>query len=126
MKFKLRGGLLYLPVSIVYESQVELIGIIDTGSAGTVVEIDRFDIDLLSRNARVITMCGVGGTQEAFAQTVSKISIGNALVENFELEFCDLKEDFGSEAIIGSDLLDKLGAVIDYDNREISFRSDRH
>ncbi len=121
MKFKLQGGLLYLPVSIVYESQVELIGIIDTGSAGTVVEIERFNIDLLSRDARAVTMVGVGGTQEAFAQRVSRISIGDSSVDNFELEFCDLKEYFGFEAIIGSDLLDKLGAVIDFKKQEITF-----
>ena len=121
MKFKLQGGLLYLPVSIVHESQVELIGIIDTGSAGTVVEIERFNIDLLSRDARAVTMVGVGGTQEAFAQKVSRITIGDSSVDNFELEFCDLKEDFGFEAIIGSDLLDKLGAVIDFKKREITF-----
>ena len=121
MKFDFRGGLLYLPISVFYDSCVELVGIIDTGSAGTVAEVDRFNIDFLSRNARIVTVCGVGGEQEAFAQTVSSVKIGGFEVKNFEIEFCDLKDDFGFEAIIGSDLLDKLGAIINFQKKEIEF-----
>lgn len=96
-------------------------GIIDTGSGGTAVEVDRFNINLLSRNARTVTLRGVGGKQDAFAQTVSSVRIGEFEAKDFEIEFCDLKDDFGFEAVVGSDLLDKLGAVIDYGKREINF-----
>jgi hypothetical protein len=121
MKFEYRNGLLYLPISVFYDTSVELIGIIDTGSAGTAVEVGRFNIDLLSRNGRAITLHGVGGTQDAFAQTVSSVRIGEFEARDFEIEFRDLKDDFGFEAVVGSDLLDKLGAVIDYGKREINF-----
>ncbi len=50
MKFEYRNGLLYLPISVRYDKLIELIGIIDTGSAGTAVDVDKFNIDLLSRN----------------------------------------------------------------------------
>ena len=123
MKFEFRGGLLYLPISVFYDSSIELIGIIDTGSGGTAVEVDRFNIDLLSRNARTVTLRGVGGKQDAFAQTVSSVKIGQHEAINFEIEFCDLKDDLGFEAVIGSDLLDKLGAIIDYQKKEIHFAS---
>lgn len=121
MKFEYRDGLLYLPISVSYDRSIELIGIIDTGSAGTAVNVDRFSIDLLSRNGRAITLHGVGGTQDAFIQTVSSVKIGTFEAKNFELEFCDIEEHFGFEAIIGSNLLDALNAVIDYGKREINF-----
>lgn len=123
MKFEYRNGLLYLPISVYYDSNIELIGIVDTGSGGTAVEVECFNIDLLSRNARAVTLWGVGGKQEAFAQTVSSVKIGQIEVKNFEIEFCDLKDDFGFDAVIGSNLLDKLGAVIDFQKREIEFNT---
>jgi len=123
VKFEYRNGLLYLPISVYYDSNIELIGIVDTASGGTAVEVERFNIDLLSRNARAVTLWGVGGKQEAFAQTVSSVKIGQIEVKNFEIEFCDLKDDFGFDAVIGSNLLDKLGAVIDFQKREIEFNT---
>ena len=122
MKFEFRNGLLYLPLSICYDGLVELIGIIDTGSAGTAVDVSRFNIDLLSRNGRSITLHGVGGTQDAFVQTVTRVTVGGFEANDFEIEFCDLKDSFGFEAIIGGDLLMALGAVIDYTACDISFK----
>ncbi len=121
MKFEYREGLLYLPLTVSYNSEITLNGIIDTGSAGTVVEVEDFSIELLSRDGCMVTMIGVGGIQEAFAQTVSQVSIGEFSVKNLEIEFSNLKEDFGFSAIIGSNLLDALQAVIDYSKREIHF-----
>lgn len=122
MKFEYRGGLLYLPIAVFYDQPIELIAMIDTGSAGTAVNVNRFNIDLLSRNGHSITLHGIGGTQDAFVQTVSSIKIGTFEIKHFEIEFCDIEKDhFGFEGIIGSNLLDALNAVIDYRKREITF-----
>jgi hypothetical protein len=67
-------------------------------------------------------MIGVGGIQEGFAQVLSRVSLGDFSVEDFEVEFCNLRENFGFNAIIGSNLLKALGAVIDYTNCEITFK----
>ncbi len=122
MKFEIKDDLLYLPITIFYDREITFTGIIDTGSAGTVVEVDDVSIDLLSRDARPIRMVGVGGIQEGFAQTLSSVSLGKFSVKDFEIEFCNLKDDFGFDAIIGSNLLKALGAVIDYNTCEISFK----
>ncbi len=42
-------------------------------------------------------------------------------IPDFDVQFCDLVDQFQFEAIIGSELLEKLGAVIDYPKREITF-----
>ena len=123
MKFEIKDDLLYLPVTIFYDREITLTGIIDTGSAGTVIEVDDISIDLLSRDGRPIRMIGVGGVQEGFAQTLSRVSIGEFSVEDFEVEFGNLKEDFGFDAIIGSNLLRALGAVTDYTSCEIIFKN---
>jgi predicted aspartyl protease len=122
MRFEIKDDLLYLPITIFYDREITFTGIIDTGSAGTVVEVDDVSIDFLSRNARPIRMVGVGGIQEGFAQTLSSVSLGEFSVKDFEVEFCNLKDDFGFDAIIGSNLLKALGAVIDYTTCEITFK----
>jgi hypothetical protein len=48
MKFEIKDDLLYLPITIFYDREITFTGIIDTGSAGTVVEVDDVGIDLLS------------------------------------------------------------------------------
>jgi len=122
MKFKYSGGLLYLPITVFYDQPIDLIAMIDTGSAGTAVNVNLFDIDMLSRSGHSITLHGIGGTQDAFVQTVSSVKIGTFEIKDFEVEFCDIEKDhFGFEAIIGSNLLDALNAVIDYSKREINF-----
>jgi hypothetical protein len=122
MRFEIKDDLLYLPITIFYDREITFTGIIDTGSAGTVVEVDDVSIDFLSRNARPIRMVGVGGIQEGFAQTLSSVSLGEFSVKDFEVEFCNLKDDFGFDAIIGGNLLKALGAVIDYTTCEITFK----
>lgn len=125
MNFEYKDGLIYLPISIFYKEGVSLYGIIDTGSAGTVVDINRFDINLLAEDSKVVTIRGVGGTQEAFVQKVSKVTLGQININNFEIEFCDLHDEFGLDAIIGGNLLHKTGAIIDYQTLEISFNSEQ-
>lgn len=111
MKFEYRRGLLYIPISILYDTSIELMALIDTGSAGTAINVNRFNIDLLSRNGQSITLHGIGGTQDAFVQTVSSVKVGSFSVNEFEVEFCDIEaERFGFEAIIGSNLFDALKA----------------
>ncbi len=121
MKFEYDGGLLYAELSILHGSEVKLRAMIDTGSAGTAVDIDRFQVDLHMPGSELVYIAGVGGRQEVISQTVSKLSIGDIDIPNYKVQFCDLWDQFQFEAIIGSELLEMLGAVIDYPKREIVF-----
>jgi hypothetical protein len=85
------------------------------------VEIGRFNVDPHRPGSRLDYILGVGGRQEVISQPVPKVSIGEIELPNFEIQFCDLWDQFQFEAIIGCDLLEKLGAVIDYPRREITF-----
>jgi hypothetical protein len=121
VNFEIVGGLLYAELSVFYESEVKLLAIIDTGSAGTAVDIDKFNINPHRLGSRLVEIVGVGGCQEVICQPISKLKIGGVEVINYEVQFCDLWNQFKFEAIIGSELLDHLGAIIDYTKREIVF-----
>ena len=123
MKLDWRSGLIYLPVAVTYKERLQFEAIVDTGSAGTVFDIDLFDIELLTRNPRIIKIVGVGGAQDVLQQTVEEISIGAISIEKFPAQFGDLENAFGIKGIIGGDTLNYLGAIIDYQAKEILFSS---
>ena len=121
MKFEYVGGLLYAELSILHGKEVKLRAMIDTGSAGTAADIDRFQIDPLMPGSRIVGITGVGGYQDVISQPVSKLSVGGIEISTYQVQFCDLWDRFKFEAIIGSELLEMLGAVIDFPKREIIF-----
>ena len=68
MKFEYVGGLLYAELSIFHGSQVKLRAMIDTGSAGTAADIDKFKINPPASDSRLVYIAGVGGRQEVISQ----------------------------------------------------------
>ena len=117
MKLELRRGLIYVPITLLYAHQeVHLHALVDTGSAGTAADINRFHIDY-QREARICDLVGIGGRQQVIVQEVETVRLGDASCANFPIEFCDMDGAYGIEAIVGGDLLDRLHAVIDYPNR---------
>ncbi len=124
MKFEFdRHNLIYVPVKIIYRQEVNLVALVDTGSAGTVFNINLFDIDLFQANSKVLEIVGIGGEEEVLLQQVESIQIGNIRVNSFHAQFGDVTSDFGFDGIIGADLLKQLGSVIDYSARTIEFRT---
>ena len=121
MKFQFQEGLIYVPLIIHYnKSVVEFDAVIDTGSAGTAVDINLVKLDL-SRKTRIADIIGIGGCQQVAIQEVERVLIGDKSVVNFPIEFADIKGTFGEEAFIGSNLLKRLNAVIDYSTEELRF-----
>ncbi len=46
-----------------------------------------------------------GGVQEVVSQKVERLVFGEADLENIEIEFGDLQDDFGINRFIGNDIL---------------------
>lgn len=121
MKFEFKSGLIYVPISVHYnKSIIDIQAAIDTGSAGTAVDINLVKLDL-SRKTRIADIVGIGGWQQVAIQEAEKVIIGDESTLNFQIEFADLKDTFGVDAFIGSDLLKKLNAVIDFSVEELRF-----
>ena len=122
MKFTLKDGLLYIPITVRYHRDMkEIPAIIDTGSAGTAVDINAFNMDL-SRDATIrdLVGVGVGGKQRVIVQHVEAIIIGKYQATTFPVEFCDFDDSFGVQAFIGSDFLKLALAKIDYETEDVT------
>ena len=120
MKFELFKGLIIVPVTFVYKaSKIETQGVIDTGSAGTALDINLVKLDF-TRPSSIVEIVGIGGSQDVLLQMVEEVTFNTATVKNFQIEFGDVTNIFGFDAIVGGDLLDALGICIDYENRGIT------
>ena len=119
IKFELSRGLILLPLSVRYNGiQLDLKALVDTGSGGTAL-----DINLVSLNrhcqSRIVEVAGVGGNQDVIIHQTESVKFCGYTVSKFEVEFGDIASKFGFDAIVGSDLLDRLGICINYKQHEI-------
>lgn len=120
-EFKLRSGLIYMPLSLVYGNvRLSLSAIVDTGSAGTAIDINLIQLERC-RPSRIVEISGIGGSQDVVIQDVEELEFCDQIVKSFPIEFGDIESTFGFNAIVGSDLLDAIGAVIDYKQHQIFF-----
>lgn len=124
MKFELNGGLILAPAAIRYkQTKIDITCLVDTGSAGTAVDIDLIELDY-SRPSRIVEIAGIGGTQEVVIQKTENLQFCGRAVENFPVQFGEIASNFGFGAIVGSDLLNALGICIDYYNKELRVPGD--
>ena len=120
IRFELVGGLIIVPTRFIYSSQIsiEADAIVDTGSAGTALDTTLVELDR-TIPSRICEIVGVGGNQDVVIQEIDAVLFGNYRTNRVEVEFGDITSVFCFSAIIGSDLLDALGACIDYYTKEI-------
>jgi Aspartyl protease len=121
MKFVLRDGLIWLPISLIYEGALVEIEncILDTGSATTAI-----DIDLVTFNYRKPTaikrLYGLGGgTQEVVSQQIDSLTIDGQTLQAIDIEFGDMQADFGINGFVGNDVLSRFTVTIDFRKQEI-------
>lgn len=121
MKFKLINDLIFIPIKVNYLNQViELNALVDTGSATTAVDINFFILDY-ARPSAIRDLIGVGGKQRVIAQNVEQLIIGNIVLKDIILEFCDLDFSLGIQAFVGGDVLNGLNSKIDYSVEKLEF-----
>jgi hypothetical protein len=121
MKFEFYRGLIWIPISIEYQGKAVRIEncIVDTGSATTAIDIDLIDFDY--RKPSVIKrLCGIGGgSQEVICQKISKFLMDKEELNDVEIEFGDIKSDFGINGFIGNDILKRFVFTIDFSKQKI-------
>lgn len=121
MKFELKKGLIWIPILLNYEGKQIKIEkcILDTGSATTAIDIDFVDFNY-QKPSLIRRLCGLGGgTQEVICQKADSLTIGNTELEDIEIEFGDIKEDFGIHGFLGNDILKQFTLTINFLNQEI-------
>ena len=121
MKFHLKHGLLWISVELIYDGKIYNIDncIIDTGAATSAIDIDLIPFNY-NKPATVRQLIGIGGgKQEVVVQSIDAIKIANQLIENIDIEFGDLKVDYGINGFIGTDLLSQFDLAINFSDFEL-------
>ena len=122
MQFIEHDGLIFIPITLGYNSKSYQVTdcILDTGSAGTVI-----DIDLIGFNPKIPGILkrlhGIGGHQDVVAQQVDFIKIENCRLENILVEFGDLKNSYGINGILGTHLLRFMNLYLNFNQQKIEF-----
>ena len=122
MQFVEHDGLIFIPITLGYNSKIYQITdcILDTGSAGTII-----DIDLIPFNPKIPAILkrlqGIGGHQDVVAQHVDFIKIDNCRLENILVEFGDIQNSYGIKGILGTNLLRFMNISLNFSQQKIDF-----
>ena len=118
MKFTLNYGLPFVELVIEHKGQQLNVGnvLVDTGSATTVFSTDLLaEIDLKPEyDDDVHRISGVGGYEYVIRKTVDRIYFDDVSIQYQSIQLGDLDYGFEIHGIIGSDILNKIGAVVDF------------
>lgn len=95
--------------------------LIDTGSASTLLNADIVrDIGIVPEKDDIVeTIRGVGGVEYVYTKIVNSIILGEAAIQNFQVEIGSMEYGMEMNGIIGFNLLKLVGAKIDVDAMEI-------
>jgi aspartyl protease len=123
VKVRLQQGLPFITVAVTYQGQTTELGevLLDTGSAGTVLSVDRLlDIGVhMEPQDTIHRIYGVGGSEFVFAKRVDNLIAGDLAVQDFEIQIGAMAYGIQIDGILGLDFLLAVGAVIDLAELEI-------
>lgn len=118
MKFKWYKGLPFVAIKLDVEGVEIEFGnaLIDTGSASSLFNIDKLlDNGLgVKQTDIIVEMVGIGGTEHVFQREINAVQIAMCHIANPIVQFGEMDYGFEIDGIIGSDLLSKISAVIDF------------
>jgi len=117
MNIKMRDGLAFINVTLIYQQKVLEIEdvLLDTGSASTifsytVLEAAGFE---LNPDDRLRQIQGVGGVEYVFARRIDRLIMDDFQAIDFEIEVGAMDYGFNINGIVGMDFLVKGGFLID-------------
>lgn len=123
MKLKLRHGLPFAAISVRNDErslQLEDV-LVDSGSAGTVLPVDRLRlIGIEPRPSDPIRQIrGIGGVEYVFQRSVQGIEVGELKLRDFPVEIGEVDYGFSIQGILGADFLIASGALVDFSALEM-------
>ncbi|WP_018248366.1 retropepsin-like aspartic protease [Orenia marismortui] len=105
-------------IEITYRGKSKIIDniVVDTGASNSLIsqeEVDEIGIRI-SKDDKIVTFYGIGGTEHAFIKTIDEVKIGELKLNNFSIDFTLLPyEDING--LLGIDILIEGGFIIDLD-----------
>ncbi|HLK55519.1 MAG TPA: retropepsin-like aspartic protease [Chthonomonadaceae bacterium] len=123
MKIRFEDGLPFVTLAVTYlEQQITLNRVLlDTGSASTILAIDKVEsIGLRPEPHDAIhRIRGVGGAEYVFSKRVERLALGTIEILDFEVEIGAMNYGFDIEGILGLDFLLAAEVVIDLRQRKV-------
>ena len=118
MKFKWYKGLPFIAINLNVEG-VDIAfenALIDTGAASSLFNIDKLLDNGLSMKETdiIVEMVGIGGTEHVFQREIGSVRVAKCDITKPTVQFGEMDYGFQIDGIIGSDLLSKISAVIDF------------
>jgi hypothetical protein len=127
MRLTLKDDLPFVHLKVGYQgAEVEIADVlVDTGSATTILAADQMaQIGIVPEPTDVLyTIRGVGGIEAVFARRVEYLQLDQQRVTGFEVEVGGMDYGFEINGIVGTDLLLRMGVIIDLANLELQFAS---
>ena len=124
MKVRLEDGLPFVSATIVIGGKLVTLptALIDTGSAGTLVNADRLLEEGVAPEPsdRIGSVRGIGGVEYVLRKRATEVRLGDLSVRGVTVQVGALDYGFSVDAIVGADVLCGLGAVIDLGRLELS------
>lgn len=125
-----RGELPFIQATVTFRDKKMTFDhvLLDTGSAGTVFHAEKLiqmgvypELDDMA-----IPIRGVGGIECVYLKTMDTINIGEHFIQKFEIEISAMNYgfDFEVDGIIGFDVMQHLGMVIDISRLEVRLEKD--
>ncbi|MEQ6378598.1 retropepsin-like aspartic protease [Bacillaceae bacterium S4-13-56] len=99
--------------------------LIDTGSAGTIFNVNKLETIGVKPEANDVTQTiqGVGGLEFVYTKNIDQISINDGIaIQNFLVELGSMDYGLEIDGIIGYDFMKKVGLIIDLQQLNISVR----
>lgn len=123
VKLDFKYGLPFCKITIFYKNKSMVLDnvLIDSGSGGTVLKMDRVDeLGITIEKDDVIeTISGVGGVEFVYKKNIDSINLGNLAISNFTIEVGVMDYGFEIDGILGIDFLKEVGAIINLDEMTI-------
>jgi len=117
MKIREQGGLPFVSLQLTQGEQSMVLPnvVLDTGSAGTILQTDLVaQIGVhLEPDDLISEVHGIGGVEFVVTKQIDLIGVDELATKNFMIEIGSMDYGFDFDGILGFDFLQQTGAVID-------------
>jgi len=118
MKFDIVNGLPFICFNLRHQGQLVSIehALIDTGSAATIISADYLDTFGITpeHSDQVHRMTGIGGFEYVVQKNIDSLLVGDSVIDNVPIQLGNMNSGFNINAILGTDVLLRINALIDY------------
>ena len=123
MRILIEGGLPFVAVDVGYRGrEISLKKVlVDTGSAGTVLRLDKVSrIGVVPEpDDPLRRIVGVGGAEFVFVKHVDILRIGKLSISDFVLEVGNMDYGIEMDGLLGTDFLSRTGASVNFATKQI-------